>query len=294
MSEELEQTPVAPLPNPGEGGPVDDGAQTPAVPLPAPGAGGPSYDPANIPVAPLPNPGEGGPVHSGSTLGGVLGGTILHPTRLWYAQVRFLNAARGYQPFRVRINAVSAFRWLGFAGLTAYTGVPAGYQTVTVSGPDGYIYLQKSLPFQLGSRSTVAIINTATGLDLLQLADGCCAPTGGYAALRVSNLVLDSRPIDVLLGDGRVIYADVQYKETTAFKRLRPGAYQFLFAETDLTPMPAWMDVETLDSAFLGAASPTDNRLASLYLTANAGVSYTVFLLSSGAGGVQTLVATGG
>lgn len=294
MSEELEHTPVAPLPNPGEGGPVDDGAQTPAVPLPAPGAGGPSYDPANIPVAPLPNPGEGGPVHSGSTLGGILGGAVLHPTRLWYAQVRFLNAARGYQPFRVRINAVSAFRWLGFAGLTAYTGVPAGYQTVTVSGPDGYIYLQKSLPFQLGSRSTVAIINTATGLDLLQLADGCCAPTGGYAALRVSNLVLDSRPIDVLLGDGRVIYADVQYKETTAFKRLRPGAYQFLFAETDLTPMPAWMDVETLDSAFLGAASPADNRLASLYLTAGAGVSYTVFLLSSGAGGVQTLVATGG
>lgn len=294
MSEELEHTPVAPLPNPGEGGPVDDGAQTPAVPLPAPGAGGPSYDPANIPVAPLPNPGEGGPVHSGSTLGGILGGAVLHPTRLWYAQVRFLNAARGYQPFRVRINAVSAFRWLGFAGLTAYTGVPAGYQTVTVSGPDGYIYLQKSLPFQLGSRSTVAIINTATGLDLLQLADGCCAPTGGYAALRVSNLVLDSRPIDVLLGDGRVIYADVQYKETTAFKRLRPGAYQFLFAETDLTPMPAWMDIETLDSAFLGAASPAANRLASLYLTANAGVSYTVFLLSSGAGGVQTLVATGG
>ena len=122
MSEELEHTPVAPLPNPGEGGPVDDGAQTPAVPLPAPGAGGPSYDPANIPVAPLPNPGEGGPVHSGSTLGGILGGAVLHPTRLWYAQVRFLNAARGYQPFRVRINAVSAFRWLGFAGLTAYTG----------------------------------------------------------------------------------------------------------------------------------------------------------------------------
>ena len=294
MSEELEHTPVAPLPNPGEGGPVDDGAQIPAVPLPAPGAGGPSYDPANIPVAPLPNPGEGGPVHSGSTLGGILGGAVIHPTRLWYAQVRFLNAARGYQPFRVRINAVSAFRWLGFAGLTAYTGVPAGYQTVTVSGPDGYIYLQKSLPFQLGSRSTVAIINTATGLDLLQLADGCCAPTGGYAALRVSNLVLDSRPIDVLLGDGRVIYADVQYKETTAFKRLRPGAYQFLFAETDLTPMPVWMDIETLDSAFLGAASPADNRLASLYLTANAGVSYTVFLLSSGAGGVQTLVASGG
>lgn len=294
MSEKLEQTPVTPLPNPGEGGPVYDGADTPAVPLPDPGEGGPTYDDASTPVVPLPNPGEGGPVYGGNTSGGIWGGTVIAPIRPWYAQVRFLNAARGYQPFRVRINAISAFRWLSFAGITAYTSVPAGYQTVTVSGPDGYIYLQKSLPFQLGTKSTVAIINTATGLDLLQIADGCCAPTGGYAAFRVSNLALDSRPMDVLLGDGRVIYADVQFKETTVFKRLRPGAYQFLFAETDLTPMPTWLDIETLDSAFLGTASPVANTAASLYLNASAGLSYTVFLLSSGNGGVQTLVATGG
>lgn len=38
-------TPVIPLPNPGEGGPVPDGE-----------------DESNFPVAPLPNPGEGGPV----------------------------------------------------------------------------------------------------------------------------------------------------------------------------------------------------------------------------------------
>lgn len=285
MADTLDQTPVTPLPNPGEGGPVYDGGDAPSIPLPDPGEGGPAYDGDNTPAVPLPNPGEGGPVYDG--------GTVTAPLRPWYARVRFLNAARGYRPFRVRINAAPTFRWLSFAGFTAYTGVAAGYQTVTVSGPDGYVYVQKSLPFQRGTQTTVAIINTQNGLDLLPIADGCCSPTGGYASLRVSNLAADSRPIDVLLGDGRVIYGDVQFKETTAFKRLRPGSYQLLFAETDLTPMPAWLDIETLDSAFLGAASPADNRLASLYFTANAGVSYTVFLLSSGAGGVQTLVATG-
>lgn len=40
--------PITPLPNPGEGGPVDNGMTN---------GGG-----SNIPVAPLPNPGEGGPV----------------------------------------------------------------------------------------------------------------------------------------------------------------------------------------------------------------------------------------
>lgn len=64
--------PVAPLPNPGEGGPVDPGmgggSNVPAVPLPDPGEGGP-VDPgmggSNVPVVPLPNPGEGGPVDPG-------------------------------------------------------------------------------------------------------------------------------------------------------------------------------------------------------------------------------------
>ena len=53
-----EHTPVTPLPNPGEGGPVYDGSE-PAIPLPNPGEGGPVFDGAE-PVIPLPNPGEGG------------------------------------------------------------------------------------------------------------------------------------------------------------------------------------------------------------------------------------------
>ena len=59
-------TPVIPLPNPGEGGPVapGDDADTPVIPLPNPGEGGPVYPggSADVPTIPLPNPGEGGMV----------------------------------------------------------------------------------------------------------------------------------------------------------------------------------------------------------------------------------------
>ena len=55
-----------------------------------------------------------------------------------------------------------------------------------------------------------------------------------------------------------MVYADVRFKETTIFKRVRPGTYQFLFAETDRSPMPSWMDIETLDSAFLGTPDLPD------------------------------------
>lgn len=309
MNEQNHGTPVTPLPNPGEGGPVYDGSdagQTPVVPLPDVGENGPVYggsDAGQTPVVPLPNPGEGGPVYGGSApslpvvplpgVGGpVFGGAVILPGTAASSAVRFLNAAFGYRPFRVSLRNTQAVNWLSYASLSGYRRVPAGYHTVTVSGTDGYIYLQKTMPFLSGDPTTIAIINTASGLDLLQITDPCCAPTGGMAAFRVSNLALNSGPLDVLLGDGRVVYGDVRYKETTSFKRIVPGAYQFFLAETSMTPQPAWMDIETLDSAFLGMY-PVSDTVASLYLNVTAGSSYTVFLLSSGAAvnAIQTLAA---
>mgnify|MGYP000899281615 CR=1 FL=1 len=91
-----DNTPVIPLPNPGEGGPVYDGnsGNTPVIPLPNPGEGGPVYDGStgNIPVIPLPNPGEGGPVNGGSS--------VRPPIWLPLSRVRFLNAAFGYTTHR--------------------------------------------------------------------------------------------------------------------------------------------------------------------------------------------------
>ena len=57
--------PVAPLPNPGEGGPVysgEDDGPVPVIPWPNPD------DDGHVPVAPLPNPGEGGPVSPGNVI----------------------------------------------------------------------------------------------------------------------------------------------------------------------------------------------------------------------------------
>ena len=275
--------PVIPLPNPGEGGPVapGGGSNVPMIPLPGPGEGGPVYPGggSNVPMIPLPSPGEGGPVYPGP---------ILRPLT---ARVRFLNAAFGYHPFRILINQFRVVRLLNYAALTSYGRVAPGYQTITVTGTDGYIYIQKSLPFQADIPTTVAIINTPSGLDLLQITDTCCPPSIA-ANFRVSNLALKSRPIDVLLPDGRVVFTDVEYKETTAFKRILPGNYQFIFAETNLMPMPAYQDIETLDSAFLGLYPPVE-MVASLYLRVSRGANYTVFLLSAGtaATDIQAIVA---
>ena len=59
-----EDIPVAPLPNPGEGGPVyDDSMDNNSG-----GNGSFGDDLSSIPVIPLPNPGEGGPVYNHNTV----------------------------------------------------------------------------------------------------------------------------------------------------------------------------------------------------------------------------------
>ncbi|MDO5377003.1 MAG: DUF4397 domain-containing protein [Clostridia bacterium] len=256
------------LPNPGEGGPLPpfDTQPTPSRPTPScPTCTGPLQPsvPPNTGIQPLPGTG------------------LYPPLQVSYAAVRFLNAAYGYAPFRVFVDNTRVAGLLNAQSVSAYRRVSSGYHIVTVTGTDGYIYLQKTLPFEAGSRSTVAIINRAGGLDLIQISDLCCPPTGRTANFRVSNLAYNSGAMDVLLSDGRVIYADVRFKETTSYKRIAPGAYQFLFAETNLLPTPAYTDIESLDSAYIGA-TPIANTVATLYLNVQSGTNYTVFLINSG------------
>ena len=114
-------TPVIPLPNPGEGGPVPDGedeSNFPVAPLPNPGEGGPvpDFDESQTPVIPLPNPGEGGPIPTFPERpnNGIWGSIItVFPRPIipcyfcnttQYGVVRFLNAAAGYNPFIIYIN----------------------------------------------------------------------------------------------------------------------------------------------------------------------------------------------
>ena len=271
--------PVIPLPYPGEGGPVYPGNDIPVepvIPLPYPGEGGPVYPGNNTPaqpVIPLPYPGEGGPVYPG-------GGSITQPCT---STTRFLNAAYGYPSLRIRVGNSRFVNRLGYAAITGYGRVRSGYQTVTVTGNNGRVYIQRSMPFQANDLTTTAIIRTASGLDLLQIPDICCPSSGRTASFRVGNLAYNSGPLDVVMSDGRVVYSDLRYKETAAFRSIMPGNYQFFYADTNLAPMPPMLGIETLDPAWLGVYPPYEN-FGSLLLDVSAGNVYTVYLLQNGSG----------
>lgn len=282
--------PSIPLPGFEEGGPVypgDDIAGTPTVPLPGFEEGGPVYpgdDAAGTPTIPLPDFGEGGPVYPGNMPVYPGGGSTVQPggtSRL--STVRFLNAAYGYPALRISVQNSRFVNGLSYASVTGYGRIRSGYQTVTVAGTNGYVYLRRSLPFQANSRSTVAVVNTAGGLDLLQIPDRCCPPSNGWSSFRVVNLAYNSTPLDVLMSDGRVVYSDLRYKEVAAFRRIMPGRYRFFYADTGLASMPASLDIEPLDAAWLDIYPPYET-FGSLYLNVTGNEIYTVCLLQSGSG----------
>ena len=236
--------PITPLPNPGEGGPVDSGNNM--------------DNGAGVPVIPLPNPGEGGPVDSGRPNfppifrpifpGGTGGSVTVIPgitfpcyncTATSFGRVRILNASTGYQPFYVYIGNWMVASGLANGDITSYVQAASGTQTITVSGANGYVYIQKPVQVRASSSMTIAIINTASGLDIMEISDISCNAPSGTSCLRACNLSQNLGPFDVSIGNQNssyVAFTNVRYREVTPYTSFYPGWYQLYIARTGAYP----------------------------------------------------------
>lgn len=297
-----EDIPVAPLPNPGEGGPVyDDSMDNNSG-----GNGSFGDDLSSIPVIPLPNPGEGGPVYNGpdhNRPSGSMwqpghshvpvyrpvfpsnGSITIFPgigfpcynctTSSSLGQVRILNASSGYPPFNVSLGNWRIGEQLDNGDLTSYVQASSGFQTVTVSGTNGYIYIQKMITIRSGSASTVAIINTSTGLDLLEISDLSCNGPSGTTCIRACNLSPDLGPFDVALenrGNSYRTFTNVRFQEVTPFSSFAAGWYSIYVFRTN--------------------AFNNSNAIAAASASLKAGKSYTLYMFNdpSNTGGLRTLI----
>ena len=297
-----EDIPVAPRPNPGEGGPVyDDSMDNNSG-----GNGSFGDDLSSIPVIPLPNPGEGGPVYNGpdhNRPSGSMwqpghshvpvyrpvfpsnGSITIFPgigfpcynctTSSSLGRVRILNASSGYPPFNVSLGNWRIGEQLDNGDLTSYVQASSGFQTVTVSGTDGYIYIQKMITIRSGSASTVAIINTSTGLDLLEISDLSCNGPSGTTCIRACNLSPDLGPFDVALenrGNSYRTFTNVRFQEVTPFSSFAAGWYSIYVFRTN--------------------AFNNSNAIAAASASLKAGKSYTLYMFNdpSSTGGLRTLI----
>lgn len=272
--------PITPLPNPGEGGPVDSGNNM---------EGG-----SNVPVIPLPNPGEGGPVDSGRPTFPPIyrpifpgtGGTVTvipgvtfpcyNCTSNSFGRVRFLNASTGYQPFYVYLGNWMVASGLANGDITGYVQAVSGTQTVTVSGANGYVYIQKTIQVRASASMTIAIINTASGLDIMEISDIACNAPSGTSCLRTCNLSQNLGPFDVSIGNQNnsyVAFTNVRYREVTPYTSFYPGWYQINIART-------------------GAFPSTYVATAAANMSANTSYTLYIFNAPNAADGIRTMVVS--
>lgn len=191
-------------------------------------------------------------------------------------RIRVLNASTGYQPFYVYLGNWLIATQLGNGNLTSYVQAAAGTQTITVAGANGYIYLQKSIMVRSGVPMTVAIINTASGLDLMEISDLSCNAPVGFSCLRTCNLSPNMGAFDVTLENrmtSMTPFTNVRFREVTPYTSVTPGQYQIFISRTGSFP---------------------GNAIASASARLNSNVSYTLYIFNAPteAEGLRSLIVS--
>ena len=203
-------------------------------------------------------------------------------------RVRFFHAAAQAGPVNVNVGSQRVATNLAFGNFSTYYCFAESFRTVSILNASSgrTLLLQKTVPLNANEIITFAIVNNATtgALELVRVSDNACtAQLGGLSCLRMANFALGENALDLLLGDGRVLFSDVRYKENTLARRLRPGYFQFYVANTPLRIEPRVTDVEmdssrSLDGRYIAGYGEVD-VVTSFGLQVKRGVMYTAYVI---------------
>lgn len=217
-------------------------------------------------------------------------------------RVRFFHAAVQAGSLNVNVGSQRVASNLAFGNFSTYYCFAEGFRTVSLinAGSGRTLLLRKTVPMSYGEQLTFVIVNNAStgALELVRINDTACSgQMGGFGCLRMANFLLGDTALDLLTADGRVLFSDVRYKETTLSRRLRPGSYSFLVANTPVRIEPRIQDVEMdqgewrISQRYLPGYGEMD-LLLSFGMQARRGVLSTAYIIGqANTGEVQVVVS---
>lgn len=217
-------------------------------------------------------------------------------------RVRFFHAAVQTGSLNVNVGSQRVASNLAFGNFSTYYCFAEGFRTVSLinAGSGRTLLLRKTVPMSYGEQLTFVIVNNAStgALELVRVNDTACSgQMGGFGCLRMANFLLGDTALDLLTADGRVLFSDVRYKETTLSRRLRPGSYSFLVANTPVRIEPRIQDVEMdqgewrISQRYLPGYGEMD-LLLSFGMQARRGVLSTAYIIGqANTGEVQVVVS---
>ncbi len=217
-------------------------------------------------------------------------------------RVRFFHAAVQAGSLNVNVGSQRVASNLAFGNFSTYYCFAEGFRTVSLinAGSGRTLLLRKTVPMSYGEQLTFVIVNNAStgALELVRVNDTACSgQMGGFGCLRMANFLLGDTALDLLTADGRVLFSDVRYKETTLSRRLRPGSYSFLVANTPVRIEPRIQDVEMdqgewrISQRYLPGYGEMD-LLLSFGMQARRGVLSTAYIIGqANTGEVQVVIS---
>lgn len=217
-------------------------------------------------------------------------------------RVRFFHAAVQAGSLNVNVGSQRVASNLAFGNFSTYYCFAEGFRTVSLinAGSGRTLLLRKTVPMSYGEQLTFVIVNNAStgALELVRVNDTACSgQMGGFGCLRMANFLLGDTALDLLTADGRVLFSDVRYKETTLSRRLRPGSYSFLVANTPVRIESRIQDVEMdqgewrISQRYLPGYGEMD-LLLSFGMQARRGVLSTAYIIGqANTGEVQVVVS---
>ena len=217
-------------------------------------------------------------------------------------RVRFFHAAVQAGSLNVNGGSQRGASNLAFGNFSTYYCFAEGFRTVSLinAGSGRTLLLRKTVPMSYGEQLTFVIVNNAStgALELVRVNDTACSgQMGGFGCLRMANFLLGDTALDLLTADGRVLFSDVRYKETTLSRRLRPGSYSFLVANTPVRIEPRIKHVEMdqgewrISQRYLPGYGEMD-LLLSFGMQARRGVLSTAYIIGqANTGEVQVVVS---
>ena len=217
-------------------------------------------------------------------------------------RVRFFHAAVQAGSLNVNVGSQRVASNLAFGNFSTYYCFAEGFRTVSLinAGSGRTLLLRKTVPMSYGEQLTFVIVNNAStgALELVRVNDTACSgQMGGFGCLRMANFLLGDTALDLLTADGRVLFSDVRYKETTLSRRLRPRSYSFLVANTPVRIEPRIQDVEMdqgewrISQRYLPGYGEMD-LLLSFGMQARRGVLSTAYIIDqANTGEVQVVVS---
>ncbi|MEF2562631.1 MAG: DUF4397 domain-containing protein [Negativibacillus sp.] len=217
-------------------------------------------------------------------------------------RVRFFHAAVQAGSLNVNVGSQRVASNLAFGNFSTYYCFTEGFRTVSlINASSGRtLLLRKTVPMSYGEQLTFVIVNNAStgALELVRVNDTACSgQMGGFGCLRMANFLLGDTALDLLTADGRVLFSDVRYKETTLSRRLRPGSYSFLVANTPVRIESRIQDVEMdqgewrISQRYLPGYGEMD-LLLSFGMQARRGVLSTAYIIGqANTGEVQVVVS---